>query len=216
MKTPPDENEIVRFLDGEMDAAEKTAFEAQITANPELRAEIESLGRLSSTIRKNIPAEREVPHPDFFNSQIQVRIAQESMDRARESKAPATSTGWLDWLRSPWFAAAATAAVALVAFTIWENRGLSPSESSMVLSTYVPNPDVQARAFHSDEAQATVLMLDGLTSLPADRKIVGHSVHHSETDQEVATTTLFSEDGHILLVLAKDGRNQPRLLEHTP
>ena len=59
-------------------------------------------------------------------------------------------------------------------------------------------------------------MLDGLASMPADRKIVGHTVYRSETDQEVATTTLFSEDGHILLVLAKDGRNQPRLLEHTP
>lgn len=216
MKTPPDENQIVRFLDGEMDAAEKSTFEASLAADPELRAEIESLSQLGATLRKSMPNGREVPHADFFNSQIQVRIAQEEMDRARESNAPASGVGWLNWLRAPWFAAAATAVVALLAFTLWQSRGLSTSESSLVLSSYAPNPDVQARAFHSDEAQATVLMLDGLAAVPADRKIVGHSVHHSETDQQVATTTLFSDDGHVLLVLAKDGRNQPRLLEHTP
>jgi len=39
-------------------------------------------------------------------------------------------------------------------------------------------------------------------------------VHHSETDQEVAMTTLFDDAGSVLLVLAKDGRNQPRLIAH--
>ena len=216
MKTPPDETQIVRFLDGEMDAAEKSAFEARLAADTELCAEIESLSRLSTTLRKNIPAERAVPHADFFNSQIQVRIAQEEIDRARASTAPAATGGWLDWLRSPWLAATATAVVAVMVFTMWQNRGVPSSESSLVLSTYAPNPSVQARAFHSDEAQATVLMLDGLATLPADRKIVGQTVYRSETDQEVATTTLFSEDGHVLLVLAKDSRDQPRLLERTP
>ena len=216
MKTPPDENQIVRWLDGEMDAAEKAAFEAHLSADSALRAEVESLGRLGDVLRKNIPADREVPHGDFFNSQIQVRIAQEEMDRARESRTRAAGGGWLDWFRTPWFSAAATAAVALLAFAIWQNRGASPSGSSVVLSTYAPNPDVQARAFHSDDAEATVLMLDGLAALPADRKIVGHSVRRSETDQQMATTTLFSDDGQVLLVLAKDGRDQPRLLEHTP
>ena len=216
MKTPPDETQIVRFLDSEMDVAEKSAFEASLAADPELRAEIESLAQLGDTLRKSMPEGRAVPHADFFNSQIQVRIAQEQMDRAREFRTPAASSGWLGWLRTPWFAAAATAVVALVAFAAWENRGVSVSGSSLVLSTYVPNPNVQARAFHDDGANATVLLLDGLAAVPADRKIVGQHVYRSETDQEVATTTLFSEDGHVLLVLAKDGRNQPRLLEHTP
>ena len=216
MKTPPDETQIVRFLDGEMDAAQKSAFEASLAADPALRVEIESLTQLGETLRKDMPAGREVPHADFFNSQIQVRIAQGEMERARESRAPAASRGWLDWLRTPWFAAAATAVVALLAFAAWENRGASSSGASLVLSTYVPNPSVQARTYHDDGANATVLLLDGLASLPADRKIVGQRVHHSETDQAVATTTLFSEDGQVLLVLAKDARNQPRLLEHTP
>lgn len=218
MKPPPDENQIVRFLDGEMDASEKAAFEAMLAENAELRTEIESFGHLGSLLRQHVPAEREVPHADFFNSQIQVRIAQEQMDRARESAKAATASGggWLDWLRTPWFSAAATAAIAVVAFVIWQNRTPAEPESSIVLSTYAPNPSVQTRSFHSNEAEATVLMLDGLAELPADRKIVGYRVGHSETDAEVATTTLFSDEGQVLVVLAKDASNQPRILDRTP
>ena len=218
MKPPPDENQIVRFLDGEMEAAEKAAFETMLAENADARAEIESLGQLGSLLRQHVPAEREVPHADFFNSQIQVRIAQEQMDRTRESAKTAapSSGGWLDWLRSPWFSAAATAAIAVLAFVVWQNRTPSEAESSLVLSTYAPNPSVRTRSFHSDEAEATVLMLDGLAELPADRKIVGYRVGRSETDAEVATTTLFSDEGQVLLVLAKDASNQPRILERTP
>jgi hypothetical protein len=76
----------------------------------------------------------------------------------------------------------------------------------------VPNPAIQARVYHSQEANATVLMLEGLDEIPAEKTIKGVAVHRTETDTEVATTTLFSESGEVLLVLAKDARNQPRLL----
>ena len=69
-----------------MDAAEKSAFEASLAADPALRAEIESLTQLGDTLRKTMPDGRELPHADFFNSQIQVRIQQDEMDRARESR----------------------------------------------------------------------------------------------------------------------------------
>ena len=58
MKPPPDENQIVRFLDGEMDASEKAAFEAMLAENAELRTEIESFGQLGSLLRQHVPAER--------------------------------------------------------------------------------------------------------------------------------------------------------------
>lgn len=87
---------------------------------------------------------------------------------------------------------------------------------SVVLSIYVPNASVHARNFHSDEAQATVLMLDGVEAIPADRKIVGYYIERTETDQEVATTTLYGKSGEVVLVVSKDVRNQPRLLSATP
>lgn len=214
MKTQPDETDLTRYLDGEMDAAERAAFESSLAAHPELRTDLESMNLLGEVLRKNVAAEREVPHADFFNSQIQVRIAQEEIDRKRAAPAGAGG-GWLGWLRQPWFVAAATALVAVAAFVAWENRGSSAQDTSIVLSTYTPNPTVQARAYHSEDANATVLLLDGLAALPADRKIAGHRVFRSETDQGVATTTLFSENGQVLLVLAKDARDHPLMLQHT-
>jgi negative regulator of sigma E activity len=213
MKTPPDETQIVRWLDGEMDASEKSAFDAMLAQDPELRAEMESLSQLGDTLRKNLPIERDLPHADFFNSQIQVRISQEEMQQAREESRTPVRRSWFSGFRLPWVLATAAAVVALVAVTF---RPGGAEQASFVLSSYAPNPSVQARTFHSDEANATVLMLDGLTALPPDRKIVGHQVFRSETDQEVATTTLFSESGDILLVLAKGTENRPQVIPRAP
>ena len=209
MKTPTDENQIVRWLDGEMDAAERAAFESALVANSQLEAEVRSLRQLSDAIRGNIPAEREVPHADFFNSQIQGRIARE--EQVRADTAAEANAGWLAWLRMPWLTAAAAALIALVSVSIWRTGG--GSGASQVISSYAPNPEVQPRAFHSNDANATVLLLEGLPILPAEREVAGQRVHRSENDPQMAATTLFSERGEILMVVAKDSHDQPRLLE---
>ncbi len=207
MKTPSEDHDLIRWLDGEMNPAERERFAARLEADPELKAEVELMQRLSADLRSSLPAEMPVPYPDFFNSQIQVRIAQED-ERPLE---PARST-WLDWLRLPSFLAA-TAAVVMAGFMIWQNQ---PSGDSLVLSTYAPDPAVQARSYHSTEADATVLMLEGLQEMPADRKFISFHIERSETDQETATTTLYGQTGEPVLVVAKDARNQPRLLAATP
>jgi hypothetical protein len=91
---------------------------------------------------------------------------------------------------------------------IWQQE---EEGESLVLSTYTPNPGVQARTFHSEEAQATVLMLEGLDVMPADRKLVGFHIEQSEREQDVATT-LYGERGEVVLVVSQDARHQPRLL----
>lgn len=213
MKTPSDEtHDLSRWLDGEMTAAEVAAFEATLKNDPELAAEAESMRQLSASLREHLPAEMPVPHADFFNSQIQVRIAQLESDSDREQHRAETSAGWLSWLRMPWLTAAAALIVAGVA---WLQFGGSGGIST-IASTYAPNPAVTAKTFHSPEAQATVLMLDGLDPVPAEKNIAGFSVHHAESDAEVATTTLFDADGGVLLVLAKDSRGQPMLWNSKP
>ena len=212
MKTPTEDHDLLRWLDGEMSAAEKAAFESRIAADPALKAEAELMQRLSADLRTHLPAEMPVPYADFFNSQIQVRLAQ---DENQQQSAPAAE-GWFGWLRKPWLTPAfAAAAIAMAALTMWQNGAPSEGADSLVNSIYVPNPAVQARAFHSDEAQATVLMLDGLEEMPADRKIVGFNIDRSEVDEAVAATTLFGADGKAVAVMAKDARNQPLLLTST-
>ena len=209
MKTPSEDHDLIRFLDGEMSDAERARFEARMAADPMLKSEVIMMQRMSADLRTHLPAEMPVPYADFFNSQIQVRIAQEE-----PVTLPATRSSWLDWLRIPTLITAA-AAVAIAGFMILQKQN-QPANNSVVHSIYVPNPAVQARSFHSDEAQATVLILDGVEAMPADRKIVGFHVERTESDQEVATTTLFGESGQILAVVAKDARNQPRLLSENP
>lgn len=219
MKTPSDENDLCRWLDGEMDAAERTTFEKRLASDPVLQSEAESLRKLGQSLRSEVPAPKDIPYPDFFNSQIQMRIAQMeggSSSSANRETAAGRGRGWLSWLL-PLTATAVVAALGLV--RLMRDSGPEPTVSggtSLVLSSYVPDPRIQARSFHSDEANATVLVLDGLTSIPADRKVVGHHVHHSENDAQMAATTLFSASGEVLLVLSTDGRNQPRILERTP
>jgi anti-sigma factor RsiW len=209
MKTPSEDHDLIRWLDGEMSPTERERFAARLEADPGLKAEAEAMRQLGATLRAHLPTEMPVPHSDFFNSQIQVRLAQEDEAERRLSARPA---GWLAWFRLPGFATAITAAAAVViaAVIIWKQDG-EPQGESVVLSTYTPNPGVQARAFHSNEAQATVLMLEGLEAMPPDRKIMGYNIQRSEREQDVATT-LYGERGEVLMVVSQDARHQPRLL----
>lgn len=209
MKTPTEDHDLLRWLDGEMSAAEKAAFEARLAADPALKAEAELMQRLSADLRAHLPAEMPVPYADFFNSQIQVRLAQ---DENQQMNAEG-GEGWFSWLRLPWLAPTlAAAALAMAALMTWQKNIPSTGTASLVNSIYVPNAAVQARSFHSTEAQATVLILDGLDEMPADRKIVGFNITRSEVDDAVAATTLFGTDGKAVAVMAKDARNQPLLL----
>ncbi len=219
MKTPPEDHDLIRWLDGEMNEAERARFTTRLEAEPELKAEAEAMQALSANLRAHLPASLAVPHADFFNSQIQVRISQMELEESRASQRATTDTAvsWWQYVRLPWLATAA-AAIALVAMVLRQpgNPGMAPLGESLVLSSYAPNTEVTPRVFHSNEAEATVLMLDGIQSIPPDRKLVGYHIERSEADQDVATTTLYGQNDHVVLVLATDSRNQPRILEANP
>jgi hypothetical protein len=179
-----------------------------MAADPLLREEAESLRKLGESLRTHVAMERPVPNADFFNSRIQQRIAEAQRAEERVQSAAATpATSWLGWLRMPWTIAGAAA---LLSIGVWMLQGEKPQ--TQILSLYTPKAGVQATSFHSDEANATVLMLDGLDVIPADKNIVGLTVHHSESDPEVATTTLFGENGEVLLVMTKDAASKPLFL----
>jgi hypothetical protein len=211
MNTPPEDYELLRWLDGEMNDAERAAFEARLAADPALQGEAALMKRLSSDLRSHLPAEMPVPYADFFNSQIQVRLAQDE----NSQPAPDVSGGWLRWLRLPWLTTAfATAALVLAGLVAWQNSTTAGNDE-LVHSIYVPKAGVEARSFHSKDARATVLVLDGLEEMPADRKIVGFNISHGEVDEALAATTLFDDQGRAVAVISKDARNQPLLLTTT-
>lgn len=214
MKTPPEDHDLIRWLDGEMNDAERAAFETRLNADSQLKAEAESMQKLGERLRSSLPKDRPMPHADFFNSQIQVRIAQMELDEERSS-ARASSASWTEWFRLPWLAAAAAVVVAMLAIVSRPDSRVAASDVTQVLSTYAPNPDVVVRGYEDADAHATVLMLDGLPDLPPDQKIVGYDVHGSRADKAMASVTLLGSDGQPLVVLAKDSRDQPRVWDLT-
>ena len=107
----------------------------------------------------------------------------------------------------------AAAAVALAAVWLQQGavKGPGGTTSTWVGTSYAPNPSVQATAFHSDAAGATVLMLEGLEEIPAAKKVAGIRVGRTEVDPATATASFFSESGEVLLVMSRDARQQPHL-----
>jgi hypothetical protein len=213
MNTPTEDHKLLRWLDGEMSVAEKTAFEAYLQTDPPLKAEAEFMQQISRDLRTHLPPEMPVPYPDFFNSQIQARLAQEEN---RQSLARASRGERFRGLRLSWLVAGVAAMLAL-SFARW-----MPSETptdQLVHSIYAPSSSIQARSYHSGEAQATVLVLDGLEEMPANRKIVGFHLTRSEVDEAMVATTLFDTEGKAVAVMSTNAKNQPVFLtadSHAP
>ncbi|WP_050031385.1 hypothetical protein [Verrucomicrobium sp. BvORR034] len=210
MKTPDDQL-LARWLDGELSADERPRFEAMLEADPALREEASSLRQLGDLLRANVDMERPLPNADFFNSQIQEQIAadQRADQRVKSTAAAGSGSSWLSWLRSPWIFAGAAATLAVGMLVM---PSAQPGEETRVLSFYTPKSGIEASTYHNKDAGATVLVLNGLEAIPSDRDIVGINVHHSETDAQVATTTLYDDQGGVLLVMAKDSASKPMVL----
>lgn len=217
MKQPSEDHDLIRWLDGEMTAAESAAFEERLKQDPVLAKDAQELRALSAGIRAHLPATMEVPHADFFNSQIQVRIAQLESEEAR-AKAPAPSAlrALFQWLRQPWLTAAGAVALAVVSFVMLRPGVEGSASESSILSSYTPNSSVHARTFHDTDADATVLMLDGLDAVPAERKISGVHAVRSEWEPEVASTTLYDAQGGSLLSISSDALGHPMIWSKSP
>lgn len=178
-----------------------------MAGDPSLQAEVETARQLSAMLKKELPAEMNIPHADFFNSQIQVRLSQIEAEERRS--APVAATPWLGWLRVPWLIGAAAVVIAL--FAIWEGDVPNTKSNTLVMSTYAPNPKVVVNSFHSEAAEATVLMLEGLEELPADRKVVGWHLDSGLTDPASMSTAFSGPSGQVEVVMTRDAQNQPRL-----
>ncbi len=208
MNTNLDEQELTRWLDGEMNAVETAAFEARLQLDPGLRAEAELMRQLCADVKAHFPKVEDVSHPEFFNSQILERIGEleRAEIRQQEKRSP-----WLAWLHRPWLVVAGAAAVIILVAQVMFQPDSTADDATTVQSTYAPNGNIQPRTYHSNDANATVLELDGLEDIPADSKVVGYKVHHSNTDPMVARTTLYSDHGEVLQVLAMNEDSQPHM-----
>jgi len=138
-----------------------------------LRADAEAVATL---LRRHVPTSVEPPYPDFFNSQVLKKIRDDE-GGAHAASAPATGGIWStlgSWLRSPWLAGAATAAVVIAAMTALQSPGDGePASGTRVLSVFSPEPNATAHVLTARGREAVIITVDGLEAFPDDRAVVG-------------------------------------------
>ncbi|MGI9243754.1 MAG: hypothetical protein ACR2RV_23355 [Verrucomicrobiales bacterium] len=200
------QQQLTRWIDGELEGEALRAFEAAAANDPLLLDAKSEADRLRQLLQDDMPA-REIPNPEFFNSQIQRRISEESPAPATVA-APAGG-GILSWFRSPFTLASAAAVVALGVFALSQgsDRGAATNAAhTSVASTYTPDKQIGASHFYSDEAEATVIMLDGLAALPDSIELKGQNIVSAD---QGSPNELYNEESELAFVIIQGADSVP-------
>ncbi|HIG82561.1 MAG TPA: hypothetical protein EYG40_11855 [Verrucomicrobia bacterium] len=162
---------VTRWIDGELTPGQELEFKKIEELDLDFCASFKAASEdVREALRSEFNSEVEVPHGDFFNSQIEKRIRQSYV---KESQATGVLGAAIIWIKSP-FTWAAASAFCLLLFL--SNKNLDQGIGSTVVSTYSPDPSVSiVSAGYNEEAGATVIKLEGLERIPDDTDF---SVNH--------------------------------------
>ena len=205
-----EEELITRWIDGELEDADVREL---LEKYPELRKEKARADEMREMLQKELETGEKIPYPDFFNHQIRRRIEE-------EKTAVSTSKDYEEMSEKqlfPWFTlsrnVAALALLVLVGIFIAVAYFDVRDHGTKIVSTYTPSPGVEATAFYSDQANASVLMLDGLKELPASYEIKGQQAMSYDPSADGSSITLYSKNRHPVLVLIMDRFQVPSIYE---
>ena len=81
-----------------------------------------------------------------------------------------------------------------------------------VASTYTPVQGVVADSFYSEEADATVIVLEGLADIPSDRPLTAFNATSYDADLAGGANYLYGDDGELLLVMTGGHGQRPGFL----
>lgn len=168
----PFEEQFTAWVDGKLSGPELAAFEAELEKHPEALAERDGALKLGALLRQK-PAAPKLTNADFFNLQIQQRIA---ADKVRE-RAGDTARGWFWSLPRLVFAGASALVVAGVLFKTMIPTGATVIENgdspyfAQVIEAWTSEPGVSANTVYNAKDNVTVLWLDGLDYIPASYEL---------------------------------------------
>lgn len=214
---PPDDlNEelMTRWIDGHLSPAEMQAVERALAAEPLLAREKDSAEKLGDLLRQHLPSSLEPASPEFFTSRIMEDIKGVPVVRST-TPAKARAGGLMSWLRQPWFAPLASAAVVALLFLATNQSPRAGSDALDVARVYAPDPNVTASSFYSEEAGATVIDLKGLQAVPNDREIRAYDIADAEPAAPGKPLVLHAANNpeRAVLVLSPDTSDGPRFRE---
>lgn len=167
MNTNPDETRLAMWLDDELRGAQLAAYDAGAGCPAERQAARADVRRWRELIGTALPATQEPPCPDFFN----LRVARAIREQAPE---PAVVAKWrLSW--TALFMPLAACAGMVLAF--WLGAKTSAAPPAVVVAgapraipvepfVYIPEGGVMAEYIASAKASATVIVLNGVASIP--------------------------------------------------
>lgn len=191
MNTMPHETYLARWLDDDLDGTELNAFEASFHPGSPLLAQRQARREWRSTLAAAIPAAVELPYPEFFNHRLAktIREFQDSPPPAHQPSPLPAPGFWRVW----WMPVTALAGMGLAFWagtqTASVTRGLplaNPPPPAVALhrpTVYIPEHGVDAEWFTSADADAAVIVLEGVEPIP-------DSLDFSESVGEITTDNL--------------------------
>ena len=196
MNTNPDETRLALWLEDELEGEELAAFEQWVADNPEHLAAREEVRRWRAQMRATIPAEEEPPYADFFNHRIQKEIRAMQPTPVEVAKPRFSLRTWLMPL--------AACAGMVLAFWLGAKQA-GPPEIDVTGAPraipvepiiYTPEKGVDAEWFSSSGAMATVIVLNGLESIP-DSTDFSHTVYLNR-EREIDSTAAIAPANPLL------------------
>jgi hypothetical protein len=161
MNTTPDDVMLALWLDDELEGDALVAVEAWAADKPDQLAAREEVRRWRKQVAGAMPREIEPPFADFFNSRILKELEAKPVTEPQAAAKPS-------WWRAFWWMPATAAAGMAFAFVLGTRAG--PETRSRVAraipAVYTPDTGVKADYFASRPAEATVIVLEGVESIP--------------------------------------------------
>ena len=210
---PTDEERITRWIDGELSDSDVADL---LSADPELTTAKREAGELGELLRQELKPERsaDVPHADFFSHRLRERIVEEANTGSSDASAGLSlreEARILPLVTRMRFAAGMAFVLmlaAMIGHAVWTTS--SSAAGSEVVSTYTPDPDVVATTRYSSEAEATVIVLEGVAEVPTGQSIAGVFPDSYQPCGDFGRTVLTDHsNGHPLLALAIDANGRP-------
>jgi anti-sigma factor RsiW len=166
------EERFTAYVDGALQGAELARFEQELATHPEADGEKESALKLRRLLREHSTPQT-LTNPDFFNLQIQERIA---ADQPRERRPQRGVGSFWSLSRLLWAGATCLLLAAVMFKTLIPTGGPAlASEVSpyfaQVVESWPSDPSISASTVYSPADNVTVLWLDGLDYLPASYEL---------------------------------------------
>ncbi|MDD5200759.1 MAG: hypothetical protein PHC88_13260 [Terrimicrobiaceae bacterium] len=163
------EEQYTAWLDGVLDGAERTDFEAALPNREAALRDAAEWKTMRGLLRETL-VPTAMPHPDFVNNQVLEAIRRDAPSR----REPAKIRGWQPVGFLAWTGAALLVLAGALSFL-----SLSPNEGapdpdrfiSQVIAAHATDPKLGAYAFAAPGGRGAVLWVNDAGYIPANEKI---------------------------------------------